>query len=373
MMCPLLPDYGTLIETEQSRVAIFIFFGRFYARAIAAYRKILNLFLSSLILPEHKNNRTPLEPPGESYCIADFSVVAHGPGMGQITGRILPMDRFIISSNRLQDKYKLKSIQRGRIMNASFARNFVAIVFACLVLVGAIEKTNAQEQDWKWHSGGGFANLDYPGNDYKSFDVENGSFPICMDACKKDEKCLAYTFVGSRKGSSSDGKCYLKKKIPEQSVYNIKCVSDYKVKSVALNALAGKQLSPTSQCPEFSFATNSPIPSAVIGGTYSYKIIVSGAMYPVEFCPMERPPDGTPPKCDRSPDQRFSMPFGLKLSKTGQISGQVKCPPGEDQSGCKEQYIPILIQAKDSCPGSPRFLQGEFWIHILKTPLPRGN
>lgn len=257
-------------------------------------------------------------------------------------------------------------------MNASRTRNFVVIVFSCIVLAGAVIETDAQEPGWKWHSGGGFADYDYPGNDYKSFNVATGSFPICKDACEKDKDCRAFTFVGQITGSSPNGKCYLKKKI-SKPVYNTKCVSDYKESIVELNVLAAKPQNSTSQCPEFLFGTKSPLPSAVIGGTYNTKIIAVGGINPFEFCPMERPPDGTPPKCDRSPDQRFSMPFGLKLSETGQISGQVKCPPGEDQSRCKEQYVPILIQAKDSCPGSPRFIQGEFWIHILKTPLPRGN
>ena len=255
-------------------------------------------------------------------------------------------------------------------MNTAVARYFVVVVFICFAVCISAGEANAQGSERVWHWGGAFSDLDLPGGDYRSFKVESGSFPVCMDACLKDEKCRAYTFEGSESGSSPSGRCFLKNRIPEPAYGKKRCVSDYKEK-FSESATENRPGS-TPKCPEFAFTTKSPIP-AVIGGHYSYQIMTSGGINPVEFCPMEQRPDGTPPRCDNSPEQVFSMPFGLKLSKTGQISGQVKCGPDMDPSKCQAQYIPILIQAKDSCPNSPRRIQGEFWINIRKTPLPRGN
>jgi hypothetical protein len=227
-------------------------------------------------------------------------------------------------------------------------------VMVCLIVLIMADGVNAGSIRWKW--GAAWSNYDLPGKDYKNFEVKNGGFPVCMDACAKDEKCRAYTFVPSGPRGRA-ARCYLKYDLPE---YVGKSMSNY---------VSGHKI---YLCGEFSFTTKSPLPPAVIGGHYNYQINVSGGIKPIEFCPMRKDLRGAAPRCDNSPDQNFSMPHGLKLSKTGLISGQVKCGPGSDLSKCKEMYIPILIKVKDSCPNDPRSITGEFWIHI-KNPATSGN
>jgi hypothetical protein len=255
-------------------------------------------------------------------------------------------------------------------MHSIIARIFVFMSFACLLIATPVKEAGAQGSNWVWHGGDAYADLDLPGNDYRNFTVRTGGIKVCKEACAEDSRCQAFTYLGEKHWSSQQGQCYLKTKF-DKMVYNTRCASTYKEYPTDFSSANNERI--PDKCPEFSFATKSPIPSAVIGGHYEYQISISGGINPITFCPMEQKPDGTPPRCDNSPDQVFSMPFGLKLSKTGLISGQVTCGPDPDPSKCKEQYTPILIQATDNCTKSPQRIQGEFWIQIRKTPLPRGN
>jgi hypothetical protein len=210
------------------------------------------------------------------------------------------------------------------------------------------------------------ADRDLPGKDYKSFvvdtrDLKSGQEPrfVCREACQEDKKCRAWTFVRpSPREGRPVGRCYLKHDLPKE-VHKRGHDSGWK-------HFFCEKVS------KFSFTTKSPIPPAVIGGHYNFQMNTSGGIRPVEFCAMQRDPRGAPPRCDNSPHQNFSMPLGLRLSKTGLISGQVKCGPGPDLSKCKEAHIPILVQASDNCPNSPRRITGEFWIHI-ENPMAGGN
>jgi hypothetical protein len=237
-------------------------------------------------------------------------------------------------------------------------RDFVVLIFVCFIVLTLADVVNADRYRFRYDIYYAF-DTDRPGKDYKNFEVEevgNDDWRVCWKACRDDEKCQAFTFVkSSPRAGRPVGRCYLKYDLPEK-IYKRGHISGYK----------------HYFCPELSFTTKSPLPPAIIGGHYSYQINVSGGIKPVEFCPMKKDPKGAAPKCDNSPDQRFSMPPGLKLSKTGLISGQVKCGPGSDLSKCKEMYVPILIKAKNSRPSYPQSITGEFWIHI-KNPATSGN
>jgi hypothetical protein len=184
------------------------------------------------------------------------------------------------------------------------------------------------------------ADTDRPGNDYKVFYTNNEW--DCHEACANDPKCITWTFV--KPGyQGPKGRCYLKNAVSPE-VTNKCCMSGF-------------------ICRPLTFATTSPLPSAVIGGDYKYQIKIStGGFPPYEFYPMRVPSDGTPPRVDKSRDQRFSMPLGLKLSLDGLISGQVQ----SDQAG----YIPLLIQVRDSCPHLPyqHVITKKFFINIKQQP-----
>jgi hypothetical protein len=111
------------------------------------------------------------------------------------------------------------------------------------------------------------------------------------------------------------------------------------------------------------------LPPTVIGGEYNFKINASGGVKPLEFCAMMVPPDGTPPRCDNSPDQRFSMPLGLRLHPDGRITGQVEClNPQLAGTDCGAGYRPLLIQVRDNCPKRPQGIAKKFWIDIKPHP-----
>jgi len=195
-------------------------------------------------------------------------------------------------------------------------------------------------------------NHDLPGNNYKSFYMDKDFWSDCMNACVKDPKCSGWTYV--KPGyQGPKGRCYLKNAIPGL-VYNKCCVGGY-------------------FCHGLTFATTSPLPSAVIGGDYNYQIKMSSGVPPYKFYPMYFPPDGTPPRVDTSRDQRFSMPLGLKLSQTGLISGQVQClNPEKAGTDCGAGNIPLLIQVRDSCPSihgpGQQVISKKFYMNIKKQP-----
>jgi hypothetical protein len=74
------------------------------------------------------------------------------------------------------------------------------------------------------------ANIDRPGGDYKNFDL-NGEYPSdCRDACSKDQKCQAWTYV--RPGvQGPKARCWLKASVPPARPNNC-CISDVIVRDV---------------------------------------------------------------------------------------------------------------------------------------------
>jgi hypothetical protein len=206
----------------------------------------------------------------------------------------------------------------------------VVSILPVLILLAMAGMANAQ---------GAYVNYDFPGKDYKSFNMDKDYWPDCQNACGNDPKCNAWTYV--KPGyQGPKGRCYLKSAGPKW-VSNECCVSGH-------------------FCRKPTFATTSPLPSVVVGGDYSCQLKMSSGVTPYKFYPMQVPPDGTPPRVDNSRDQRFSMPLGLKLSPDGLISGQVQ----SDQAG----YIPLLIQVRDSCPGDPQVITKKFFINIKQQP-----
>jgi hypothetical protein len=198
---------------------------------------------------------------------------------------------------------------------------------------------------------------DRPGGDYRAFGVEGYKPDLCEAACNKEPQCKAWVFVkpGRDKG---DGRCYLKNTVP-QAVYNPRCITSVK----------GSGMPKPASCPPLNIVTNSPLPPTVIGAEYNTKIAAVGGVPPLVFCPMMTPPDGTPPRCDRSPGQRFSMPLGLTLSPDGRISGHVQClNPEKAGTNCGAGYRPLRIQVRDSCPGRPQVTSKELWIDIKPSP-----
>jgi hypothetical protein len=189
-------------------------------------------------------------------------------------------------------------------------------------------------------------NTDRPGKDYKVFYLYGTDEAInvsdCRSACTKDPKCSAWTYV--KPGyQGTKGRCYLKSEVPKP-VSKKCCYSGY-------------------VCHDLVFATTSPLPSAVIGGDYKCQIKMSSGVPPYKFYPMQVPSDGRPPRIDTSRDQRFSMPLGLKLTRSGLILGQVK-------SGAAG-YRPILIQVRDSCPSCATcssVISKKFYINIKQQP-----
>jgi hypothetical protein len=230
-------------------------------------------------------------------------------------------------------------------------RSSVATIAVCLMFLFAADEVYAQSIGGSL--GGWRENHDRPGMDYKSFDLRTADPLICKNRCAKDPKCRAWAYV--KPGYQGQmAKCWLKSGVPP-AVANECCISGL-TSSVEL-------------CEPLSFASTSPIPPTVIGGHYSHQIQTSGGDGPVQLCPLARDPSGRQAGCDNSPDQRWSMPPGLTLSKTGMISGQVKCQnPERGGTSCGAGYLPLLIQAWDSCPQGTQTISQEFWIDVKPEP-----
>lgn len=68
------------------------------------------------------------------------------------------------------------------------------------------------------------ANIDRPGGDFANFDL-NGTFPSdCRDACAKDSRCQAWTYVHPGV-QGPKARCWLKASVPPP-IPNTCCISD---------------------------------------------------------------------------------------------------------------------------------------------------
>jgi hypothetical protein len=232
---------------------------------------------------------------------------------------------------------------------------FISPLIALFLLVHV-----ANAMRWQWSLPGAYYG-EIPGSVYKEFEFPRNNVGACQFACERDERCRAYTYIIPR--GNGNGICFLKQ---ECHLKNDKIQVPPEAGAKVPGKLGAFSNYKAYFCPKLSLATKSPLPGAVIGGHYNFQLNASG-IEPLKYCPMKTDPRGGPPRCDNSYGQSFSMPHGLKLSKTGLISGQVKCGP--DMTKCQENYVPVLIQVKDSCPNNPQTTIGEFWIQIKKQPI----
>ncbi len=68
--------------------------------------------------------------------------------------------------------------------------------------------------------------IDRPGSDYASFDVQDNNPQVCRVRCANDGKCAAYTFV--RPGIQGRfARCYLKNAVPQRRADRC-CISGVK-------------------------------------------------------------------------------------------------------------------------------------------------
>ena len=78
------------------------------------------------------------------------------------------------------------------------------------------------------HYGSGVeVNTDRPGLDYKSFNLPYPDYRLCQSACKKDPKCMAWTYVKPYTIQGPYARCWLKNAIPHP-VKRSCCVSGIK-------------------------------------------------------------------------------------------------------------------------------------------------
>lgn len=69
-------------------------------------------------------------------------------------------------------------------------------------------------------------NQKFIGADYREFDLPQPDPNICMDACQREQQCVAYTFV--KPGvEGAVARCHLKYKVPK-SAWDLNCISGVK-------------------------------------------------------------------------------------------------------------------------------------------------
>ncbi|MHC4608073.1 MAG: PAN domain-containing protein [Planctomycetota bacterium] len=93
-------------------------------------------------------------------------------------------------------------------------------------------RTRAPEAHQKWEE----VDQDRPGADYESFETPRGLWQ-CQEACEKDERCKAYTFVKATRT------CWLKTSVPS-AVANTCCVSGVKPAPVVRGEVKGTAVVP---------------------------------------------------------------------------------------------------------------------------------
>jgi hypothetical protein len=70
-------------------------------------------------------------------------------------------------------------------------------------------------------------NTDRRGSDYNVFDLQTPDPALCQDACVRDPRCMAWTYVQPNTGQGPRPRCWLKQTIPPPSG-NPNCISGYK-------------------------------------------------------------------------------------------------------------------------------------------------
>ena len=72
-------------------------------------------------------------------------------------------------------------------------------------------------------------NTDRGGSDYNVFDLPKPDPALCQDACLRDSRCMAWTYVQPNTFQGPLPRCWLKQTIPPPSS-NPNCVSGYKLR-----------------------------------------------------------------------------------------------------------------------------------------------
>ncbi len=126
-------------------------------------------------------------------------------------------------------------ISTGQICNQSFCDGFKWIKCATTTSAGILP---GMEPD-----------TDRPGMDYRSFDLPYADPKLCMEACNKDPRCKAWTYVKPNTIQGPRPRCWLKHSVPPPKPHYC-CVSGVKVEV---------SVPPTPQAPT---TTAPPIPKA---------------------------------------------------------------------------------------------------------------
>ena len=94
-------------------------------------------------------------------------------------------------------------------------------------------ETRARQQSLEKCPGGGADdqtmewNTNRPGQDYKSFTLSKADPSLCRDACNRESRCKAWTYVKPNKGQGPKPRCWLKHSVPGPREYDC-CVSGVK-------------------------------------------------------------------------------------------------------------------------------------------------
>ena len=141
---------------------------------------------------------------------------------------------------------------------------------------------------------------DRTGSDYKSFDLEEADPALCMNACRKEEKCKAYTYVKPGiQGASA--RCWLKYSVPSPNK-NSCCISGVKQSPKKDDAvfvengpysfrLKKSLFEPTERITLFYTAAPDTDPSSWIGlfeASAPHKNMNQSDNYDIKYCYMEK-------------------------------------------------------------------------------------
>jgi len=131
----------------------------------------------------------------------------------------------------------------------------------------------------------------------------------------------------------------------------------------------------TGQCQPLQFVSTSPLPTAVVGGDYSFQFEVSGGAPPYTFCSLgpnvKHIPFSTSNGC-------FPLAAGnIPVSASGLMKGQIHCDGpyfyeifaagGGGLRKC-DGYWSFGVKVTDSCPFGAQSIVKEYFIEIKAQP-----
>jgi len=86
-------------------------------------------------------------------------------------------------------------------------------------------------EDYSKHSGSMEWDIDRPGLDYNNFDLPKNEPALCMDACQRDQKCKAWTYVKPNTTQGVHPRCWLKYDVPSPES-NVCCISGVRYRAL---------------------------------------------------------------------------------------------------------------------------------------------